>query len=85
MEWRTKYNNDLHKWCVYRVDAAQRFLEKTFISREGADEWALAQEKNFETPPSHHPDCVEEASFESFPASDPPGWLNSATDDDQVH
>lgn len=69
----------LNMWCVYKVDAGQIHLDKAFPSQKGAQEWALEQEKNFETPPSPHPDQVEEASFESFPASDPPGWINSET------
>lgn len=77
MEWQTKFSPVLHKWCVYRVDCAQRFLEKSFDDGGAAREWARRKEKAFETPPSANPDAVEEASFESFPASDPPGWINS--------
>ena len=76
MEWQKQFSPELHQWCVYKVDVGQRILEKTFDDEESAERWALEQEKNFETPPSARPDVVEEASFESFPASDPPGWID---------
>lgn len=76
MEWQAKYSDELKKWCVYKVDAGQRILDKTFDNEETAQEWAIEQQKNFNSPPSDNPDAVEEASFESFPASDPPGWID---------
>lgn len=75
MEWQTKYNTDLKKWCVYKVDAYQRVLEKSFKDKDAAEEWATEQEKHFEHPIAKDADPVEEASLESFPASDPPAWI----------
>ena len=76
MEWYVKLDPNNGKWGVYKIDAAQSLLvkEKEFSDEESAREWATKQEKDFATPPSKNPDPVEEASFESFPASDPPAW-----------
>lgn len=77
MEWQVKYQPMTGKqpWNVYKVFDGQSVFEKGFQSEEEARFWAQKAEMKHAHPEG--PEAmsrVDEASAESFPASDPPAF-----------
>ncbi len=77
MEWQVKYEPATQEmpWSVYKTFNGQRILDRGFLTEEEAKQWASKQEK--ERYPEDKLNRVDEASAESFPASDPPAWIKT--------
>lgn len=75
MEWQRKYEPaNCEPWGVYTVHENENIKIKSFGTEEEAKQWELQQEKHFANPAEKKLNIVDEASMDSFPASDPPSW-----------
>lgn len=86
MEWQVRYEPQTRDepWSVYKNDNGKRIFEQGFLTEDEAISWADKKKKNQGTPVKKK-NKVDEASKDSFPASDPPAWTGTTVFKGEKH